>query len=438
MSELFESRKLFLNNLVSLLLSDNRSIDESLSVSIHAGWGYGKSFFLNQLAEKLESDGHMVVRFNAWETDLSNDAFISFSDSLFNQLGIFLKDSSVFFEKANLAMIAFGSVLFDKFSSGLPIVGTLKQMIIGTREMYKELVENGGSFFVQGVGKSGLELVKEKVSESLDEFFCKLDEKYSDKSLVILVDELDRCRPDYAVQVLERVKHLFKDSRLSLVFAINKSELEKSVRQAYGDIDTSVYFEKFFTFSFRLPQIDVSSFLESDIAFDGNECQKVYYDLLCQMVKDSEKLISLRQVERIFEYFEAVCMIVSDFDAFTEAPYLIPVAVFSKVVDGGFFHGFFEKGKISDYFNSVGNNNSKYQSVVYEKFRVYDSKYNEYSPVFKQMCLIDSSSEESRPGHYMGGNRRVKLCTSMNNGITIIASDHEDLRKIYSLVDCLS
>lgn len=78
MSELFDSRKQFLNNLVSLLLSGNRKADESLAVSIDAGWGFGKTFFLDRLAERLKEDNQLVVRFNAWETDLSNDAFISF------------------------------------------------------------------------------------------------------------------------------------------------------------------------------------------------------------------------------------------------------------------------------------------------------------------------------------------------------------------------
>lgn len=438
MSELFDSRKRFLNNLVSLLLSDNRMVDESLSVSIDAGWGFGKTFFLNKLEERLKEDGHMVVQFNAWETDLSNDAFISFADSFFTQLAQYLEDSSIFFEKADLAMIAFGSLMLDKFVSGLPFLGTVKEAITGTREKYRVLVEKEGSYFIRDSekSKSGLELVKEKVEESLDTFFSKLKPEYQDKRVIILIDELDRSRPDYSVQVLERVKHLFKDSRLSFVFAINKDELEKSITQTYGSINVPIYFEKFFTFSFRLPETDIDSFLESDIPFAGNDGQKVYYDLLVQMVKDSHRFISLRQVERIFNYFEAVCRIVTDFDSFTPAPYLIPIAVFSKVMDDDFFHTAFEKRNVAKYY-SYGGPNSVFKSLVYDKFQSYGIGGREgWTHIFQLMTTPDDLGI-SRPGYYVSDDRKLNISNSKGDSIRLIRSDSEDLPKIYHVVDCL-
>ena len=439
MSELFDSRKQFLNNLVSLLLSDNRMADESLSVSIDAGWGFGKTFFLNKLAERLKEDGHMVVLFNAWETDLSNDAFISFADSFFTQLAQYLEDSSIFFEKADLAMIAFGSLMLDRFVSGLPIVGKVKEAISGTREKYKDLVKHRGSYFIQDSenSKSGLELVKEKVKESLEEFFSKLKPEYQDKRVVILIDELDRCRPDYSVQVLERVKHLFKDPKLSFVFAINKEDLEKSIMQTYGSINVPVYFEKFFTFSFTLPEIDINSFLEFDISFVGKEdSHRVYFDLLVQMVKDSPE-ISLRQVERIFNYFEAVCRIVTDFDSFTPAPYLIPIAVFSKVMDNDFFHTAYEKRNIAKYY-SYGGPNSVFKSSVYDRFQSNRIGGGE-GRLSSILQLMVSSDELSiiRPGYYISGNTRRKISNSRGDSIRLIKSDSAELSKIYHVVDCL-
>lgn len=439
MSELFDSRKQFLNNLVSLLLSGNRMVDESLSVSIDAGWGFGKTFFLNKLAERLKDDGHMVVRFNAWETDLSNDAFISFADSLFTQLAQYLSDTSTFFEKADLAMMAFGSMMLDKFVSGLPLLGKVKKAISGTSEKYESLVENEGSYFIRDPekSKSGLELVKNKVEESLDEFFSKLKPEYQGKRVIILVDELDRCRPDYSVQVLERVKHLFRDPRLSFVFAINKGDLEQSIMQAYGSINASVYFEKIFTFSFRLPEIDIDSFLASEIHFDGNNNgHKVYSDLLTQMVKDSSRFISLRQVEKVFNYFEAVCRIVPDFDSFTPAPYLIPIAFFSKVMDTDFFHTVFEKRNASRYFTITGQN-SIFKSSIYEKFRSYDVSGNgDMIPIFQLMCS-PSEIKNNRPGYYLSGDLKLKLSNSLGDRIELISSDSPDLSKIYHVVDCL-
>lgn len=438
MSELFESRKQFLNNLVSLLLSDNRMVDESLSISIDAGWGYGKTFFLDKLEERLRAENQMVVRFNAWETDLSNDAFISLADSLFTQLAGYLKDTSVFFEKADLAMVAFGSLMIDRFVSGLPVIGEVKRTITETRDKYKELVEKEGSYFVKDVNKSGLELVKEKVGESLDFFFSKLENDYLGKNVIVLIDELDRCRPDYSIQVIERVKHLFGDTRLSFVFAINKDELGKSIKQTYGSIDVSVYFDKIFTFSFGLPQIDVASFLETDIAFDGNDSQRVYFDLLVQMIKDSGR-VSLRQVERVFNYFDAICRIVPNFDSFTVAPYLLPIAVFSKVVDNAFFHSVFERRELSMYF-TLGGPGSIYKDAVYEKFKTYylgDRGDNELLSIFSVMNSAQSFNVP-RPGFYVTKKKNLAINNSGGNGIQLISSQDKELLKIYLLVDCLS
>lgn len=435
MSELFDARKKFLNNLVALLLSDNQMADESLSISIDAGWGYGKTFFLDRLEERLKTDGHMVVRFNAWETDLSNDAFISFADSFFTQLAKYLSDTSQFFEKADLAMIAFGSMMLDRFVSGLPLLGEVKRTIAGAREKYKKLVEAEGTYFVDSVQKSGLELVKEKVCESLDAFFAKLKKVFQGKRLIVLIDELDRCRPDYAIQVLERVKHLFKDTRLSFVFAINREELEKSIKHSYGSIDVSVYFEKFFTFSFRLPQIDINSFLEFDIAFNGNDCHKVYFDLLAQMIKDSRQLVSLRQVERVFNYFEAVCRVVSDFDKFTPAPYLFPIAIFSKVLDNDFFHAAFEKRSVHNYY-SYGGKNTLFKSIVYDKFQSYSlGRDGGWSPIL-QLMSSPNELRVSRPGCYISEERKLKLCNARDDSIKLIPSDAVDLLRLYEVVDC--
>lgn len=92
--------------------------------------GIWKDVFLDRLEERLKEEKQIVVRFNAWETDLSNDAFISFADSLFTQLAGYLTDTKVFFEKADLAMIAFGSLMLDKFVSGLPLIGKVKKTIM--------------------------------------------------------------------------------------------------------------------------------------------------------------------------------------------------------------------------------------------------------------------------------------------------------------------
>jgi hypothetical protein len=79
--------------------------------------------------------------------------------------------------------------------------------------------------------------------------------------LFVFVDELDRCRPDYAIRLLEGVKHLFDAQGVCFVFSTNLVQLAASARGVYGgDFDASRYLQRFFAFQFQLPRADDLAF----------------------------------------------------------------------------------------------------------------------------------------------------------------------------------
>lgn len=70
-----------------------------------------------------------------------------------------------------------------------------------------------------------------------------------------MIDELDRCRPDYALSLLEIVKHFFNVSGVHFVLGVNLSELQNSVRVRYGsNVDAATYLQKFYSVVLRLPR----------------------------------------------------------------------------------------------------------------------------------------------------------------------------------------
>ena len=77
-------------------------------------------------------------------------------------------------------------------------------------------------------------------------------EEGNGKPLVVFIDELDRCRPDFAVNFLERVKHVFDVPSLVFVMAVNRKELASVVKSFYGCGDGEKYLEKFFDLVFHL------------------------------------------------------------------------------------------------------------------------------------------------------------------------------------------
>ena len=92
-----------------------------------------------------------------------------------------------------------------------------------------------------------------------------LAQKVHDKTgrpLIICVDELDRCRPLYAIEMLERIKHLFNVPGIVFLLGMDRLQLCHSIQATYGDIDTDNYLHRFVDLEFVLPEPDREKFLE--------------------------------------------------------------------------------------------------------------------------------------------------------------------------------
>jgi len=91
-----------------------------------------------------------------------------------------------------------------------------------------------------------------------------------EKPLLVMVDELDRCRPSYAVELLEVAKHLFAVRHVVFALAVNRSELEHSVKALYGDeFDAHGYLRRFFDVDFQLPAPDRNQFIDRMLEITG-------------------------------------------------------------------------------------------------------------------------------------------------------------------------
>jgi len=80
--------------------------------------------------------------------------------------------------------------------------------------------------------------------------------------LIFIIDELDRCRPDYSVQVLEQIKHFFSVPGIVFVLAIDKEQLCNAIRGYYGTdlIDADEYLKRFVDLEYTLPQPDIKTY----------------------------------------------------------------------------------------------------------------------------------------------------------------------------------
>ncbi len=99
--------------------------------------------------------------------------------------------------------------------------------------------------------------------------------------LVIFIDELDRCKPEYAVKLLERVKHYFENASITFVFSTNMKELQHTIRRYYGDdFNACKYLDRFFDLCIAMPKANYQKFYTS-INFNNSHYT---YDIVCDAV----------------------------------------------------------------------------------------------------------------------------------------------------------
>ena len=115
---------------------------------------------------------------------------------------------------------------------------------------------------------------KNKTKADLKKYLAEMSSKVfneTSRPMIFIIDELDRCRPTFAIELMERVKHIFDVPNLVFVFGINRSELCRSLQSVYGDIDATVYLRRFFDMEFTLPSLGSEQFCRSTLAKFGLE-----------------------------------------------------------------------------------------------------------------------------------------------------------------------
>ena len=219
---------------------------QSVVVSLHGGWGSGKTLFLKRWRQDLGNRGYRAIYFNAWEDDFHGDPLVA----VLGQMRAELRDRSFKGSWSRISRVV-GDVVLDNVvglaenRTGLRIGALLRRRDPGSVGRYMREQQAKTAL------RQGLESLSARVWEE------------TRHPLVFVLDELDRCRPDFAVQLLERVKHVFDVPNIVFVFGVNRDELCVALRSVYGEIDADVYLRKFFDFEFQLTPVDEVEFVRS-------------------------------------------------------------------------------------------------------------------------------------------------------------------------------
>ena len=228
----------------------------SISIAVDGKWGSGKTFFIKQCklvldclndendssekrkilevvtqgkTEKLSKISYKSVYFDAWKNDSNIDPIVSLSKSIATTtFNIKTKAKSVAFKAGEqLVRIAVEKIAKIDIGSILDIFQTEENTEAEFKKELASLIPKDGR-------------------------------------LVIFIDELDRCRPVYAVKLLERVQHFFDNEKITFVFAVNLYELKNTIQKLYGsNFNGDRYLDRFFDFVMSIPEPDLELYYQN-------------------------------------------------------------------------------------------------------------------------------------------------------------------------------
>lgn len=282
-----------------------KNTEGGFTLSINADWGYGKTTFVKMWEYSLQNEGYQTIYFNAWETDFVADPMMALIDGLRN--GFETED----LPKEHLQKVKAFWKTATKLVQLVPqyrIVGEIAEAI---QEGIGECTEDNDEL----QKCTSIKQLVYTFRKQLSDFAKTIDEQ---KQLIVFVDELDRCRPDYAVQMLERIKHFFAIDNIIFVLSIDKTVICESIKSIYGDINTEGYLRRFIDLEFDLPEPDIDLFAKT--LFEQKEIGKyftTYYDAISGEQRDESlkstlidcflsQSTSLRDVEKYYSRLEII------------------------------------------------------------------------------------------------------------------------------------
>lgn len=266
--------------------------DDCYSIALNGEWGSGKTFFIKQIKLLLDAqnpysimtdeerkdvlktipsdllipESYTTVYYDAWINDNHDDPILSLIYATIRD------NQSELTPDKNRSLSEVLAALVSALS-GHDISTLLQQL------------KSADPFSNLKNADSAHNLVEDIIDQLIQEHGNRL---------IFFIDELDRCKPDYAIRFLERIKHYFDDERVTFVFAVSLSQLQSTVKSYYGlEYNTTRYLDKFFDLRISLRSIDLELFINRrlnmgrDFIFDRVSIEAAKYFNF-----------SLREVER--------------------------------------------------------------------------------------------------------------------------------------------
>lgn len=235
-----------------ILLQLVQSFSKGFVMALNGRWGSGKTTFVKMWQQQMKNEGYETIYYNVWENDYISDPLIGLIAEFKKKTNVAGKEQLTKFTHA-ISRISFSMVpsllaIMVKHYTGIDIEGIDTAIKEGSKEAIDLLNKSVENYLEQQ------ESIKE-FKNALKDYVNSMNSDKPQKPLVFIIDELDRCKPDFAVKTLERIKHLFSVENIVFVLAIDRVQLGNSIKGYYGSdlLDADDYLRRFIDVTYDLP-----------------------------------------------------------------------------------------------------------------------------------------------------------------------------------------
>lgn len=368
------------------------NIESAFTIAVDGAWGNGKTFFVKQtkmVFDSLNKDNPFSNTENGikikskWDS-LNRQENISFGSFLTAYYDSWEHDN----EDDPLLSLIFEIMKENYCIQNIPnprdwvsIIAKLTDVF--TSRNVSALIES-----LQGEDLFAKPRMNDEIRSIINSFFDAFL-KINNKKLIVFIDELDRCSPEYAVKLLERVKHYMFNESVIFVFSINQIELQKTIRKHYGDeFNACRYLDRFFSLRFELPEVNLDKYINTlGLYKAGNLREATCLECIKQLN------MSLREMSKYLHLSKMSAFIATDSDrapkirmSFYDDGYsnlfcysvIVPLALALKICN------------IDDYELFINGKNAEWL----EKILLSDTIYNWVFQYISDNKALDSLSSE--------------------------------------------
>ena len=280
--------------------------------AISGGWGTGKTCFVKMWENKLKEESRIFVHIDAFKMDYESEPFImlikAFKEFL-KKINIDTNKIQAFLEKAKEA---FSMDKLLKLGANV-----LVEKTVGVKPVKDFLNDLSNTYFDNLTDEKSL----------YDELITSIKEitKQFDKTVYIIIDELDRCRPDFALETLERIKHIFNVKGVKFILVYNEDVMKSIIKRKYGiETNPERYLNKFVQKKYELENTKrltqwFKSEVDNDLERFNSSFLQFFLDQGKDIILETKRLygLSYRDIQQIISIMKSCfdCQNEQDFAA---------------------------------------------------------------------------------------------------------------------------